>query len=124
VAYLALVGALSQFCLVAGQLALVRGLSGAGEDGRPLGTELGLWNLGTVLVPVGVFTDAPAVVALGSVVLLAALALFAARTDMTRVGRTQEERAWLYAYRTLVAVLTGSVLVGAGLGQAFPWQWS
>jgi hypothetical protein len=122
VAYLALVGALSQFALVSGQLAFARTRCPVRRMRRLLRTELALWNLGTVLVPAGVFATVPAVVALGSLGLLAALALFARATTIPRAGYSQAERRWLYAYRILLVFLAGSVLVGIGLGEAFPWQ--
>jgi hypothetical protein len=52
-----------------------------------LAGQLMLWNFGVVLVPIGVFAGAPGVVAVGSVVLLAALALFAAATSVPRRRR-------------------------------------
>jgi hypothetical protein len=69
VGYLALVGGLSQLMLGAGQFAL--GALSVGP--RVLAGELVFWNLGAMLVPVGVFAGAPGVVAVGSVVLLSAL---------------------------------------------------
>ena len=80
VAFLALVGGLSQVTLGGGQRALVGCPVPTRPPGRVLVAELVLWNLGTVVVPVGVFAGAPAVVAVGSVALLTALALFAAAT--------------------------------------------
>jgi hypothetical protein len=122
VAYLALVGALSQFLLVSGQLGFIRTRCRARRYRRLVRTEVALWNLGTVLVPAGVFATVPAVVGLGSLGLLAALALFARATTIPRAGNPQAERRWLYAYRMLLVLLAGSVLVGTGLGEAFPWQ--
>jgi hypothetical protein len=86
VAYLVLVGGLSQFILGAGQLALGAAFATVPAGQRLLAGELVLWNLGAVLVPVGVFAGAPGVVALGSAVLLAALALFAAATGIHDSG--------------------------------------
>jgi hypothetical protein len=80
VAYFALVGGLSRLILGAGQFAL--GVGSAGR--RVLAGQLALWNLGAVLVPIGVLAGAPGVVAVGSIVLLAALALFAAATTPGR----------------------------------------
>jgi hypothetical protein len=122
VAYLALVGALSQFLLVSGQLAFIRTRCPVRRYRWLLRTGLALWNLGTVLVPAGVFATLSAVVALGSLSLLAALALFAGATTIPRAGSSQAERRWLHAYRIPLVFLAGSVLVGTGLGEAFPWQ--
>jgi hypothetical protein len=84
-----------------------------------LAGQLMLWHFGVVLVPIGVFAGAPGVVAVGSVVLLAALALFAAAIS----PGARDHRFWLYAYRAVAIFLVGSVTVGSGLGDALPWQW-
>ena len=57
------------------------------------------------------------------VVLLAALALFAAVTSVPRRRRPRDHRFWLYAYRAVAIFLAGSVTVGSGLADALPWQW-
>jgi hypothetical protein len=88
-----------------------------------LAGQLVLWNLGAVLVPVGVLAGAPGVVAVGSVALLAALALFAAATGTPQRRGARDPRFWLYAYRALAIFLAGSVIVGSGLAEALPWQW-
>ena len=87
-----------------------------------LASEVVFWNLGAVVVPVGVFAGAPGLVAVGSVVLLAALALFASATSVPRLRCANENPAWLYAYRAVVIFLAGSVIVGTGLAGALPWQ--
>jgi hypothetical protein len=122
VAYLSLVGALSQAALVSGQGAIAAWQGRARAPVWLLRWELGLWNLGVVLVPVGVFAAVPAVLGLGSVALLAALALFVFGSCAPRAEQGQTARGWLYAYRALVMFLAGSVLVGTGLGEAYPWQ--
>jgi hypothetical protein len=115
-------GGLSQLVRGAGQLAL-----GAGwPRRRPVGeTSLGssCSRASAVLVFVGVFAGASGVVAVGSVVLLAALALFAAATSAPRLRCARESRTRLYVHRTVVIFLAGSVLVGTGLAEAHPWQW-
>ena len=103
---------------MSGQLALVRTRCRIFRYRRLLRTELALWNLGTVLVPAGVFATSR----LEASALLAALALFARATTIPRAGSSQAERRWLQAYRILMVFLVGSVLVGTGLGDAFPWQ--
>ena len=118
VAYLLLVGGLSQLIFGAGQFAL----GAASARPRVLAGELVFWNLGALLVPVGVFAGAPVVVAIGSIVLLAALALFAAATNVQSRRRARDHLFWLYAYRAVVIFLAGSVVVGTGLADALPWQ--
>ena len=104
--------------LGAGKFAL-----GAGSAGRHvLAGQLVLWNSGAVLVPIGVLAGAPGVVAVGSVVLLAALALFAAATSLPQRRGARDHRFWLHAYRVVAIFLAGSVIVGTGLADALPWQ--
>lgn len=105
--------------LGAGKFAL-----GAGSAGRHvLAGQLVLWNSGAVLVPIGLLAGAPGVVAVGSVVPLAALALFAAATSVPRRRRPRDHRFWLSADRAVAIFLVGSVIVGSGLADALPWQW-
>jgi hypothetical protein len=122
VAYLALVGALSQLILGAGQQTFAADLPRPSLSGRTVGAELALWNAGAVIVPVGVFVETPRVVAAGSVLLHAALALFAAATDISEARRARDHGVSLYVYRVAVILLAASVLVGTGLADALPWQ--
>lgn len=122
--YLALVGGLSQLVLGAGRLMLAPDSASESAGGRRFAAELVLWNVGTVLVPVGVLADTTEVVAGGGVLLLIALALFAA--DSRTPGLAERHRAHqslVYAYRGAVVFLAGSVVVGTGLAEALPWQW-
>jgi hypothetical protein len=116
VAYFGLVGGLSQLILGAGQFAVVARSAGQ----RVFAGQLVLWNFGAVLVPIGVLAGAPGVVAVGSVVLLAALALFAAATGVPRHRGGRDHRFWLHAYRAVAIFLAGSVIVGTGLADALP----
>lgn len=120
VAYLALVGGVAQLLLGPGLGALARH-----ADARPPGpharrAELALWNAGTVTVAVADLAGAGAGVVAGSVVLLVALALFAA--DLRRVRATGRRRAsrWERGYVLLLVFLAASVLVGTGLAGALP----
>ena len=122
VAYLFLVGAASQFGLAWGhrKVALLDSRSTGGS--RALVADLLAWNIGTVLVPVGVLASRGAIVVSGSVVLLATLTRLALRTRTQRSPSTDPRRAWLHAYRALLLFLAGSVVVGTGLAGALPWQ--
>jgi hypothetical protein len=120
VSYLALVGGASQLLLGAGRLMLAATPASALGRRTPW-AEWMLWNAGTLLVPVGVLADTAELVAAGSVVLLIALSLFAA-ASRTAAGPAREHRPYLWAYRGLVVFLAGSVVVGAGLAEALPWQ--
>lgn len=120
-AYLGLVGGLSQLILGEGQRILA-GHRASGPPRRLVVAELVLWNLGSVLVPVGVFASAPAAVGAGSIALLAALTLFTVATSASPGRDRVQHRLGLYAYRAVILFLAGSVLVGTGLAEAFPWQ--
>jgi hypothetical protein len=120
VAYLALVGGVAQLLLGPGLGTLARH-----ADARPPGplarrAELALWNAGTVAVAVADLVGADAGVVAGSVVLLVALALFAA--DLRRVRATGRRRAsrWERGYVVLLVFLAASVAVGTGLAGALP----
>jgi hypothetical protein len=123
VAYLFLVGAVSQFGLAWGYLAVVRLESRAAGGSRALSADILVWNLGTVLVAAGVLASRGAVVALGSVVLLATLIRLAVRTRFGHSASTCRWGIWLHAYRAFLLFLAGSVLVGTGLAGALPWQY-
>jgi hypothetical protein len=77
---------------------------------RPL--EVALWNGGTLVVAAGVLVDVAAVVALGSLALLVALAGFGAATA------AGDNRQWRLAYHGLILALTASVIVGCALAFA------
>jgi hypothetical protein len=114
-AYLVLVGGVSQVLLAAGRLALR-----APRPSRALRrAQLVLWNLGSVAVPAGVLADASALVTVGSVALLWALALFAAGASRIR----REVRGRAVVYLAIVVGLAVSVVVGSALANALPGAW-
>lgn len=122
VAYLALVGGLAQLLLAPGRAS---GLSRVGAAHPPrawLWCELALWNVGTLVVPVGVFTDGASAVLGGSIVLLTALVLYAAGLRRAARKARRSARGWERAYYALIGFLVASVLVGTRLGEALPWQ--
>jgi hypothetical protein len=102
VAYLLLVGGVAQVLLGYGASPPTRH--------RSSGARFWLWNAGTVAVAISDLSGAPAGVLAGSLVLLAALTLFA------RHGARRGP------YLLLILFLAGSVLVGCFLGHAFPWH--
>jgi hypothetical protein len=119
VSYLVLVGGIAQALLGTG-LAV---LAASSASGTPTWAQLALWNAGTVTVAVADVAAVSAGVLVGSVLLLAALALFA--RSCARIVprlRRRSDRAWAVAYFALVAFLAGSVVVGAGLAGALPGQ--
>jgi hypothetical protein len=111
-AYLVLVGGVAQLALSAGPLLFPEPASS-----RALArAQLALWNAGTAIVAVGVFTAASAVVVAGSVLVLAALACFARGAGPAR----EPGRRRVLAYRLVIAVLGVSVVVGIALAGGSP----
>jgi hypothetical protein len=122
VAYLALVGGISQVLLGTGA-ALIRSYTSSAAYGPTwLRSELALWNAGTVAVPLGVFIGRDTPILAGSALLLGALALFAAGLRLSLREASRSGVGWERAYLVVVAFLAGSVLVGASLAEALPWQ--
>lgn len=121
VAYFALVGGLAQLLLVTGRASLAA-RAGPAPPARWRGWEVTLWNGGTVAVPIGVFSDGDPIVLGGSVLLLAALVLYAAGLHRPASPVPRGAPGWEAAYYALIVFLTGSVCVGAGLAGALPWQ--
>lgn len=115
VAYLALVGGISQILLGSGLVALAR-RSGAGVlELRHKRAELVLWNAGAVIVAVADLAAAPGGVLAGSVLLVAALALFAGGLCETVATARRPVQGWVRMYAFLLGFLTVSVAVGAVL---------
>jgi hypothetical protein len=107
-AYLVLVGGVSQAALAVGALGLR-----VARPQRLRRAQLVLWNAGVLIVPAGVLVNTPAVVWLGSAILLAALACFALNE---RARPCRADRAGIL-YGLLIAVLGVSVLVGCVLAR-------
>lgn len=122
VSYLALVGCVAPLLLARGRAALLSRLRCAQPSRAWLWYEIGLWNVGAMVVPVGVLTDGAATVGVGSVLLLVALALYAAGLYRSARAAPSRRGAWERAYYTLVGFLIGSVMIGTGLADALPWQ--
>lgn len=115
VAFLSLVGGVAQLLLGPGLLALV-GRSGARVPSpRQVLAELVLWNGGTAAVALADLADSMAGVLAGSVLLLAALVLFARGLRAARATAHRRWPAWDLAYGFLLAFLGSSVFVGAWL---------
>jgi hypothetical protein len=122
VAYLALVGGLSQSLLGTGLAALVSRSGSLRPGAAATWSELGLWNTGTVIVAIADLSAAPVGVLTGSALLLTALGFFAAALHRTSASARRPMPLWVIGYTLLVAFLAGSVLVGAGLAEALPGQ--
>lgn len=122
VAYLGLVGGIAQLMLGPGQFVVADRLQTTGVPARVVAAELALWNVGTVLVPVGVLANASEALVAGRALLAAALVLFA--VGLRRMTpRAQRRAPWTCrCYAATVAFLAVSVLVGLHLGEAMPWS--
>ena len=121
VAYLGLVGGVSQLMLGPGLYALGR-RSGAETVGvRHNFPALALWNVGTIIVAVADLVNAPSAVLGGSVLLIAGLGLFTAglRDVTAKTQRSMSGRGRLYALLLVflgVSVVIGTVLAYRGRG--------
>jgi hypothetical protein len=104
-AYLVLVAGVGQVGLGAGQVAW----AASPGSRRQVGRQLVLLNGSSLLVIVGTLVTTPALVTVGSVVLLAALVSFARAVPTWGGGR------WAWVYRALLVVLIGSIPIGTAL---------
>lgn len=106
-AFLVLVVGVGQIVLGAGQAALAR----FAPTPRIVATECVLYNVSAALVIIGTLIHRPVVVAIGSVVLLGALAMFAFAAPIS----TRRNRLAATAYRLILAVLLISTPIGVVL---------
>lgn len=115
VAYLSLVGGVSQLMLGPGLIALAGRRAAPAPGERALLARLVLWNAGTVLVAAANLAGAMAGVLAGSALLLAALVLFTG--DLRSVGAAASggARWWVRGYAFLLVFLGASVAVGTAL---------
>jgi hypothetical protein len=113
-----LVGFLAQILLAAGQDSLYR-RAGGRPSVRVVRTEVLLWNLGVVTVPLGVLANARIAVVVGSCALLAALALFA--RSLSPSPRPHGAISTAMAYTALVLGMATSVVIGTALAWDIPW---
>lgn len=109
-AYLVLVGGVAQLALALGGLVLPAG----GPSVAAARLRVVCWNAGNAVVITGVLVSLPALVVVGSLPLLAALASFA-----LGVGRGRGDALrWVLTYQLGVAALAVSVAIGCVLAGA------
>jgi hypothetical protein len=121
IAYLVLVGFLAQLLLGLGQTALLWANGSAAPPRRVRLAQALLWNLGVVAVAVGVLADTRLAVVVGTVSLMAALALLA-KTARPALARALALGSWLeWGYAGLLAGMTASTLIGTVLAWDIPW---
>ena len=115
VAYLGLVGGVSQLLLGPGLIAIAaRGGATKAVLQYSVG-EIVLWNAGTVIVAVADLAAAPRGVLLGSVLLFVALALFARDLQLVSAESQPSARAWRGMYAVLLVFLAVSTVTGTVL---------
>lgn len=120
-AYLVLVGGVAQYAM-----GHARRLSDVVRSHRrPIWAQIGGWNLGNALVITGTLASEPLAVDVGSVLLVAALAiaLHAARPTTgpaTRPAADRMPRPAAWAYRALLLVLLVSIPAGAAISHLRP----
>lgn len=107
-AYLVLVVGVAQLVLAAGRVWLPEHLTATPSR---LWVELAAWNLGSLAVLVGTMVESVSTVALGSLVLLGALASWAEAARRPREGH----RLVATGYLLFLAFLIVSVLVGTAI---------
>ena len=105
-AYLVLVAGVAQVGLAVGQA----GLAARPVTSRTVVVECVLWNTGCVTVIAGTLLSLPVAVAIGSVPLVATLAI-----SSLAVRDPVSHRRLMLAYRALVVVLLASIPVGVAL---------
>lgn len=118
VAYLSLVGGLSQMLLGVGQDVLAERTHSQTPPNTLLLMELGLWSVGSVAVAVGDLAGARTVLLLGSALLLIDLALFAVGLSRMRRDAARRVVTLERCYAALLLFLAISVLAGSSLGGA------
>ncbi len=118
VAYLLLVGGLSQVLLGRGLIAIARRSTAHEFRATATGAQLALWNAGTVTVAMADLTEHPGGVLAGSATLYCALALFAIGLRHVSITARYPARRWIRGYVVLLLFLASSVVIGAALAGA------
>jgi hypothetical protein len=120
VAYLILVGGLSQLLLGSGLIALARRSAARACGASATRAQLVLWNAGTVTVAIADLTEVPAGVLAGSLALYGALALFSVGLRRVVVTAGRPSKFWFRGYVLLLVFLAACVVIGAALAGALP----
>jgi hypothetical protein len=121
VAYLILVGFLAQLLLGRGQAALLSAAHLAAPPRQVRLAQALLWNLGVVMVPVGVLAEVRLAVVTGSVSLIAALVSLRKTVQPALAGATPPRSRLGWGYTGLLLVMAASVFVGTALAWDIPW---
>lgn len=120
VAYLFLVGFLAQLLLGRGQAALLSNAGLPGPSPVVRRTECVLWNIGVVIVPVGVLAETRLAVLLGTMALLGALVSF---FGDVRPALSDDRNAVVGRfYLALLVFMAASAITGLALAWDIPWS--
>lgn len=121
--HLALLGGVSQLVLGAGQFFVCAFLATTPPSRRLVAAQLGIWNLGTLLVAIGVPAGADGLVAAGGVLIAGGLGLFAASMRAMQQRSLQRARWAVRWYEGSAACLVAGVLVGVLLARGTSWPY-
>lgn len=120
VAYLILVGGLSQLLLGPGLIAIRERIGAHSPSDRAMQAQLVLWNVGTVTVAVADLASTPAGVLAGSLLLLVALGGFFLLIRRVETTARRPLPTSTHGYKLLIAFLFVSTIIGAALARALP----
>lgn len=120
VAYLFLVGFLAQLLLGRGQATLLSGASFPGPSPVRRRAECVLWNVGVVIVPVGVVAETRLAVLIGTMALLGALVSFFG--DVRPVLSDNRNAAVGRFHLALLVFMAASAITGLALAWDTPWS--
>jgi hypothetical protein len=112
VAFLSLVGGLSQLLIGPGLFVLAKRIGAPAPPRHTAGAEFALWNGGTAAVAVADLAPSFTGVLAGGALLGAALLLFAADLRAVRAGAERPAPGWIPAYGSLLGFLALSILLG------------
>jgi nitrite reductase (NO-forming) len=121
--HLLLLGGISQLVLGAGQFFTCAFLATDPPPRRLIWAQFGAWNMGVILVAIGVPSAITALTDVGGALIAIGIALFAAA--LLRMRRRSLQRApWaLRWYQTSAACLTVGVLLGVLMARDTPWPY-
>lgn len=121
--HLALLGGISQLILGAGQFFVCAFLATTPPSRRLLGAQLTIWNVGTVLVAVGVPAAAQPLVDVGGGLIVAGLVLFAGSLRAMEHRSLQRARWAVRWYQMSASCLAAGALVGVLLAGGTVWRY-
>lgn len=121
--HLLLLGGISQLVLGAGQFFTCAFLATDPPPRRLIWAQFGAWNMGVILVAVGVPSAISALSDVGGALIAIGIALFAAALLGMR-RRSLQHAPWaLRWYQTSAACLTVGVLLGVLMARGTPWPY-